>query len=134
MYTFVHRNNNAGCDWDKGDCCGSTGNPDQKKYCKKCQCRDCTYSAKKDECSGKEIKGKCGNTYVGELRLASHHCMSACCVFTLVFFCRGVVAGDSVHAENAGDGVCDDVNNNAGCNWDKGDCCGASKVFKKPYW
>ena len=35
---------------------------------------------------------------------------------------------------NAGDGVCDDVNNNAGCNWDKGDCCGATKTYKAPYW
>ena len=34
----------------------------------------------------------------------------------------------------AGDGVCDDVNNNAGCNWDKGDCCGPTKIYKKPYW
>ena len=25
-----------------------------------------------------------------------------------------------------GDGVCDDSNNNAGCSWDDGDCCGFS--------
>ena len=25
-----------------------------------------------------------------------------------------------------GDGVCDDKNNNAGCSWDDGDCCGFS--------
>merc|ERR1712032_1762500 len=89
-------NNNAGCNWDKGDCCGVSGNPNQKKYCKKCKCLDCEYTDKKDKCSGKKVTGKCGNTYVG-------------------------------------DGVCDDVNNNAGCNWDKGDCCGASKTYKKPY-
>merc|ERR1712037_887199 len=89
-------NNNAGCNWDKGDCCGVSGNPNQKKYCKKCKCLDCEYTDKKDKCSGKKVTGKCGNTYVG-------------------------------------DGVCDDVNNNAGCNWDKGDCCGSTKTYKKPY-
>merc|ERR1712048_254120 len=89
-------NNNAGCNWDKGDCCGSTGNPKQNAYCKDCKCRNCEYKEVKDECSGKVIKGSCGNTYVG-------------------------------------DGTCDDVNNNAGCNWDDGDCCGASKIYQKPY-
>merc|ERR1711934_616354 len=32
-----------------------------------------------------------------------------------------------------GDGVCDDVNNNAGCNWDGGDCCGATKIYDSKY-
>merc|ERR1712037_829214 len=67
--------------------------PNQKKYCKKCKCLDCEYTDKKDKCSGKKVTGKCGNTYVG-------------------------------------DGVCDDVNNNAGCNWDNGDCCGKKMVYK----
>ena len=30
-----------------------------------------------------------------------------------------------------GDGYCDDVNNNCGCAWDGGDCCG--KNVKKNY-
>ena len=25
-----------------------------------------------------------------------------------------------------GDGYCDDINNNVGCNFDSGDCCGAN--------
>ena len=66
MRMCVCRNNNAGCNWDKGDCCGVSGNPNQKKYCKQCQCLDCTYVVKKDECTGEVIKGKCGNNYVGE--------------------------------------------------------------------
>ena len=55
-------NNNAGCDWDGGDCCGANN----YKYCKKCQCRDCTFAAKSDACT-KNIKGKCGlKDYVGD--------------------------------------------------------------------
>ena len=30
-------NNNCGCDWDGGDCCGSNVNSD---YCLACQCLD----------------------------------------------------------------------------------------------
>merc|ERR1712151_135921 len=79
-------NNNAGCDWDGGDCCGDDN---KYGYCTECKCKDCT---EKDKCV-KDIKGKCGATkYVG-------------------------------------DGFCDDGNNNAGCNWDKGDCCGSKNNY-----
>merc|ERR1712032_1408488 len=78
-------NNNAGCNWDKGDCCGPKNN---YKYCKKCKCRDCTYVSKGDACV-KAIKKSCGSP------------------------------------KWKGDGNCDDENNNAGCTWDGGDCCGA---------
>merc|ERR1719326_468161 len=37
-------NNFAGCQWDGGDCCGPANN---YKYCKECQCRDCTSKHKK---------------------------------------------------------------------------------------
>merc|ERR1712178_169168 len=89
-------NNNAGCNWDNGDCCGLNGNPKQRDLCKVCKCLDCTYKAEKDECSGNVIKKSCGNTYIG-------------------------------------DGICDDINNNAGCNWDNGDCCGNKKIYKAPF-
>merc|ERR1712032_755103 len=78
-------NNNAGCNWDKGDCCGPKNN---YKYCKKCKCRDCTFVSKGDACV-KAIKKGCGAP------------------------------------KWKGDGNCDDENNNAGCTWDGGDCCGA---------
>ena len=67
----LHRNNNAGCSWDNGDCCGLTGNPNQHKICKECKCLDCTYKPKKDECSGNVIKKSCGNTYIGECTTVS---------------------------------------------------------------
>ena len=55
-------NNNAGCNWDGGDCCG----PNNYAYCKQCKCLDCTFVAKGDECV-KAIKGGCGAAnYVGD--------------------------------------------------------------------
>ena len=33
-------NNNQGCQYDGGDCCGISQNKDQYKYCKKCRCID----------------------------------------------------------------------------------------------
>ena len=30
-------NNNCGCGWDKGDCCGDSGKKDQRKFCKVCK-------------------------------------------------------------------------------------------------
>merc|ERR1712159_890314 len=36
-------NNNCGCNWDGGDCCGYNGKKDQRKYCKACKCLDPTY-------------------------------------------------------------------------------------------
>merc|ERR1712032_1071722 len=42
-------NNNCGCDWDGGDCCGK-----QNKYthCINCQCKDQKYIKSKPSCSG----------------------------------------------------------------------------------
>ena len=38
---FCDDNNNIeGCDWDNGDCCGSSNN---YKYCAACGCNDCNY-------------------------------------------------------------------------------------------
>ena len=77
-------NNNAGCDWDLGDCCGPTA---LLNFCTECDCLDCTYVAETG-CGGVEITGVCGSK------------------------------------KFVGDGYCDDNNNNAGCDWDEGDCCG----------
>ena len=33
-------NNNCGCGWDGGDCCGKNGKKYQYSYCRKCRCRD----------------------------------------------------------------------------------------------
>ena len=78
-------NNNAGCDWDGGDCCSSASS---YAFCSSCQCLDCTVAGtQSDECTD-AITGYCGTLYY------------------------------------VGDGYCDSENNNAGCDWDSGDCCG----------
>merc|ERR1711959_756500 len=43
-------NNNAGCGWDGGDCCGSSGINQQFSWCNDCSCQDCTFAASGDEC------------------------------------------------------------------------------------
>ena len=57
-----HGNNNCGCGWDGGDCCGNK-HKNQYKYCgKKCQCKDPSYTAPapskcKKECGKHGWKG-----------------------------------------------------------------------------
>merc|ERR1712072_839881 len=50
-------NNNCGCGYDKGDCCG----PNVKKsYCKECKCKDPNYKPNnncKGACGSAEYKG-----------------------------------------------------------------------------
>ena len=82
-------NNNCGCDWDGGDCCGDSGKGKQYSYCDDCACLD------PDDTSTGECGASCG---------ASNF---------------------------VGDGFCDDGNNNCGCDWDKGDCCGKSGKAKQ---
>ena len=80
-------NNNCGCDWDGGDCCG--GDTDIQSYsyaytyCTECLCLDPNYTAP----TGPDDEG------CYELSWKT-------------------------------DGYCDDENNNSGCEWDGGDCCG----------
>jgi len=76
-------NNNCGCDYDGGDCCGSNVN---KKYCQACKCLDPNH---KPACEGT-------------------------CEF----------------AKYKGDSWCDDGNNNCGCEYDGGDCCGSNVKTK----
>ena len=82
-------NNNCGCGWDGGDCCGQNGDKWQRAYCTACECLDAKDKSfnSDSKCPGKK---QCGM--------------------------QGFV----------GDGRCDDKNNNCGCGWDKGDCCGYS--------
>merc|ERR1712217_853346 len=74
--------NNAGCDFDGGDCCAkSVGGPFSKAYCTECKCKDPNPKAPAAKCGAEAYKG---------------------------------------------DGNCDDENNNAGCDFDGGDCCAKS--------
>merc|ERR1719433_686847 len=80
-------NNNCGCEYDGGDCCGPKVN---KTYCKECECKG-------DKPRPRPTQPPCTETCGNE--------------------------------RYKGDNYCDDDNNNCGCNYDGGDCCG-SKVNK----
>jgi len=130
-------NNNAGCAWDGGDCCG----PKVKKaYCKLCQCRDCTYKSncpKKGGSCGDPQYVKDGNCDDGNNNCACNWDGGDCCGKVKKNYCKICKCLDPTFKKPAcgspqykGDGNCDDENNIATCAWDKGDCCG---VVKKNY-
>ena len=136
-------NNNCGCDWDNGDCCGSSGKGKQYEYCTSCACRD------PDEATttvAASCSGTCGSAaYVGDGFCDDNnnncgcdwdegdccgssgkgkqydYCSSCACLDPAM-----ACAGTCGSANLVGDGFCDDGNNNCGCDWDNGDCCGTS--------
>merc|ERR1711939_878917 len=135
-------NNNAGCDWDGGDCCGAKN----FKFCKKCQCLDCTYEAKGDDCVPDFKKG-CGapkfkgdgycddNNNYGGCNWDAGDC---CGEKRNIKYCKECECKDCTKAKNTKcpgkkkgcvlpkykkDKNCDDENNNCRCAWDGGDCC-----------
>merc|ERR1712096_241277 len=132
-------NNNAGCDWDGGDCCGASAN---YNYCSDCVCLDCTFEsgdACVDSISGScqtsswQADGYCddGNNNAGCDRDGGDCCGSDnnynYCSGCLCLDCTFVDSGCSAscgHSSWTGDGYCDDDNNSCGCDWDEGDCCG----------
>merc|ERR1719174_1036384 len=135
-------NNNAGCTWDGGDCCGAKN----FAYCKECKCRDCTYVTKGDTCV-KDFKKACGapkfkgdgycddgNNYGGcawdggdccgakaNIKYCKE-CECKDCTKKKAKSCPGKAKGCSL-PKYKGDENCDDENNNCRCNWDGGDCC-----------
>lgn len=144
-------NNNAGCAWDGGDCCGSSGHADQKKYCKACKCLDCTYKEVIDKCSGKQVKGACGAPlYKGDGFCDDENnngfcgwdkgdCCGPTMKYNLCTKCKCLdcdfkglkcpKVGKCGTPDWKGDKNCDDENNNCACSWDGGDCCGKKNVY-----
>jgi len=128
-------NNKGSCDWDGGDCCGEDVNT---KYCSECLCVDPEH--KGSRCITKHLgdgfcddannnikcswdKGDCCNAHhVGQFR----YCQDCSCLDPTVHQanklnkCAGKCGSDT-HKD---DQFCDDDNNNCGCGWDGGDCCG----------
>ena len=148
-------NNIAGCDWDGGDCCGSTKRAKQYKTCTDCKCRDCTYTWKSDKCITK-IRGFCGSKGYDNDGFCDANNNNAGCNWD-GGDCCGLNKGryqyckkdakrckcqDCTHVPKTtppptcakkaykGDGQCDDNNNNAGCDYDGGDCCGPTRGTK----
>merc|ERR1711910_228913 len=83
-YWCDDENNNCGCEWDGGDCCGDDV---KTQYCKECLCLDPSEKATTTTTEA-PCKDSCGSP------------------------------------QWKGDDWCDDENNNCGCEWDGGDCCG----------
>ena len=143
-------NNNAGCNWDGGDCCGTENN---YSYCKKCQCLDCTYVSAGDGCV-KTIKKGCGKPkFKGDGFCDDENNRAGCtwdggdccgalrktkyCIDCLCLDCKAKGDGCIKQPEGScekpawkADKTCDDGNNNAGCGWDGGDCCGQNNDYK----
>merc|ERR1711874_732586 len=133
-------NNNAGCDWDGGDCCG--GDTDiysygyAYNYCTECLCLDPNYEGpnpNNEICygwSGWKGDGYCddendnsgcewdGGDCCG-LDVAQSLCLDPNYTGP-----TGPVSEGCHDPYWQGDGYCDDENNNSGCEWDGGDCCG----------
>merc|ERR1712037_1033008 len=127
-------NNNCGCDWDGGDCCGSSKDKLQFSYCTACKCLD---PSKAKKCPKDK---KCGvPAYVGDKRCddENNNCgcnwdNGDCCEKSgdkfQYSYCKACKCLDPAKASTAkkcdghcaaplykGDGYCDDNNNNCGC-------------------
>merc|ERR1712054_66368 len=153
------QNNNCGCGWDGGDCCGTTKDYDYL-YCTECKCLDpknqpklepgqiCQVHFKGDthcdpqnnhancdfdggDCCGPTKSGKSG-------RSKYHFCKPKDILKDGACTCKDPRYKDKTQkcatacyvTKWAGDGNCDDHNNTCGCNWDGGDCCSPKKNTK----
>merc|ERR1712032_1121118 len=144
-------NNNAGCQYDGGDCCAkSLGNPVQKDYCKQCKCLDPNPKPPTPPaCGNKEYKGD-GNCDDDNNNKGCDYDGGDCCAKSLgrpvsKDYCKECKCLDPNpkpptpspcgEPKYKGDGNCDDENNNEGCEFDGGDCCTKSVggTVKKDY-
>jgi hypothetical protein len=142
------QNNICGCGWDGGDCCGETRDI---RFCEMCACRDpadttcsgdfagpgtCEVGAYSGDgycddgnnnCGCGWDGGDCCTPPVSPLYCDHCACLDPAVVADTSIFCSG---GRTCGASGGsglpwvGDGFCDDENNNCGCGWDGGDCCG----------
>jgi len=142
-------NNHCGCDWDGGDCCG-TGAATQYAYCKNCYCLDPdddNYAPPSDDatCLGQcyhtswvgdnycdDGNNNCGCNWDGGDCCGTankyQHCTKCACLDPDLPWLQ-TCTGSCAHSAWTGDGYCDDGNNNCGCDWDQGDCCGEDKKY-----
>ena len=101
-------NNNAICDYDKGDCCPNSdlmnnGQCDTVNYLHVCHFDggDCCFE----------------DHTIGDNQCSFFHNIEMC----------NYDSGDCCHDPRIADGICDDINNNRLCNFDGGDCCFGNK-------
>merc|ERR550537_1302857 len=125
-------NNNAGCQFDGGDCCAkSLGKPVQKDYCKQCKCLDPNPKPPKPPaCGSKKYKGD-GNCDDDNNNKGCQFDGGDCCAKSNggkvnKAYCKECKCKDPKNQggstcgapDYVGDGVCDDSNNNKGCKYD----------------
>jgi len=138
-------NNNCGCGYDGGDCCKQTvaGGTVNKNYCKSCSCLDPKHQGKCDgTCGNGQYKGdgncddennNCGCSYDGGdccgTNVKKNYCQECKCKDP--GYKAGACNAKCADLQYKGDGNCDDANNNCGCAYDGGDCCGVD--VKKAY-
>merc|ERR1711937_183813 len=129
-------NNNAGCDFDGGDCCAkSLGGPVKRDYCKACKCLDPNPKAPAPVCGLPKYKGD-GNCDDENNNAGCAFDGGDCCGTNVKkAYCKACKCLDPNYkpgqggcgaANYKGDGNCGDENNNAGCAFDGGDCCGTN--------
>merc|ERR1711934_1267130 len=125
-------NNNKGCGYDGGDCCGAQVN---KKYCKVCKCIDPKNQGGKPTCGSPQYKGD-GNCDDNNNNKGCGYDGGDCCVKSVggavvKKYCKLCKCIDPKNQggkpacgspKYKGDGNCD----NKGCGYDGGDCCVAS--------
>jgi len=102
-------NNNAGCNWDDGDCCppNSIENPNWNGACSKCKCLD------------PNAGGSTTTPFTTTTKATTTPFTTTTKTTTTSSSTDGCGS-----PEYATDSWCDDGNNNDGCNWDDGACCG----------
>ncbi len=135
-------NNNCGCAWDGGDCCGSTGKAKQFNYCTACKCLDpteldtgctgaCWKTAYADDGFCDDQNNNCGCSWDGGDCCGgkTNYCTRCLCLDP--DFVAGGCTSSCSSPGYYDDGFCDDNNNNCGCGWDGGDCCGNSGKAKQ---
>merc|ERR1712159_7453 len=134
-------NNNAGCEYDGGDCCAKSvqGGKVQTKYCKQCKCIDPDNQGPAGpKCGLPDYKGD-GNCDDENNNKGCAYDGGDCCPKTVAGsvvktkYCKKCKCIDPDNQGPAGPkcgvpdykgaGNCDDENNNKGCAYDGGDCC-----------
>ena len=110
--------NNADCNYDGGDCCGSCINTD---YCSQCVCLG--------EITGNGIPnllvgdGFCNDeTNNADCDYDGGDCCGSCVLNNQCTECACLGGADVINAL-IGNGFCNDETNNADCYYDGGDCC-----------
>ena len=130
-------NNNCGCNWDGGDCCGPPQNDLQFSTCEPLNdetcCRDPTYEppARTTTTTDANTRTTTETTVASTSTTTRRRVTTSASDTTSVtttnapgtteFRCKATCTGN---VGTLGNGKCNDPNNNCGCNWDGGDCCG----------